>query len=748
MPSTSGAAPISLAGRIVQSLGRRFGGRIDAAAALDLNHIAIDPLPLVTALGLLAEGCGHPTDPAQLSAALPVGEHGLDPRFAPIAMARAGLEARWDRARIAHVAPDDFPLLAPLVHGGAVLALARAADGLVTIRDARGEKRVAAGDLQLLLGDELLLCGHVDPENGAGYTAERDLVRRNPRLWLLGIFMGEKRKLRQVLIAAALLNLCALAIPLYMRAIYDRVVPNLAIESLWALSTGVMLVLMFEFMLKHIRGAFVDAVGVRIGQAVQHRAMAAFLHARDARKDGNVGTLMTALRDVEGLALLGPQALVTFLVDVPFFFAYLALIGLIGGWTMVGPLLGAMALVVAGIVTSYALKLSSKRATKLMQARNNLVVDVAEGIGTIKASQAEGRFLRQWDLVSDHIGVSTRDARKWNDLPGSIAGFMVQLVTVLVVIIGVFQIKSGAMTTGALVAVTMLTGRAMVPVSGAVSVIAKVYQSLSQFSGLAGILALDPEREASDPAIARRPVEGRFAMKAVHYRYPEAAEPSLTDISLSIAPGEKIALIGRSGSGKSTLLQMLAGMIHPDEGMMTVDGHAVNQYAAAHLRRSIVYSGQDAALFNASIWENILLGMDEPNEAIVDRAIRISCLDRFVSRSVEGYSRKVGPAGSRLSGGQRQSVLLARALIRDPAILLLDEPTSAMDINAEQAVIAGLRAAMAERTVVLATHRMALLDLVDRIIWLEEGRIVADRPRAEMLAILRRQQQSGAARAA
>lgn len=734
----------SLMSQIGAAIARRTGllarkKRAQTAAGDEIfGARGFDALPLVNGLERLSERLGKPVSRAMLTAALPVANGDLNPRLVPIAMARAGLDARWEARRLTSLDSHDLPALLTLRSGGALLLLGIKA-GQASVVDARGEQQVSLAELMTLIGDEILLCGHVDPENGLGFDEERAFVRRNPRLWLIGSYLSERKRLVQLFLAAALLNICALALPLYMRAIYDRVVPNLAIESLWALSAGVALVLVFEFIFKHVRGSYVDAVGIRVGQAVQHRAMTSLLHARGAITDNSVGSLMTALRDVETLALLVPQAMVTMLVDFPFFFAYLALILMIGGWTVAGPLLGAVVMVLVGAVAAYALKLSSRRSSKLMQARNNLVVDVSEGLNTIKANQAEGRFLHQWDIVSDHIGMSTQTARKWNDLPTSLSGFMVQLVTVLVVIIGVFQIREGTMSTGAMIAVTMLTGRAMVPISAAISIVSRGYQSLSQFAGLAHILALEPERDVSDPAIAKRPIRGDIRLQTIDFAYSKDAAPSLTGVSLAIQPGEKIALIGRSGSGKSTLLQLLAGMITPQTGAMTVDGHAVDQFAAAHLRQRIVFAAQDAMLFDSSIWDNILLGMQEPDAEVVDRAIRASGLDRFVSRSVEGYGRKIGPRGSHLSGGQRQSLLLARALVRDPAVLLLDEPTAAMDINSEQLVMQGLREAAAGKTLIVATHRMALLDLVDRVIWLDEGKIVADRPRAEILAMMRSQ---------
>lgn len=714
------------------------------AAENDANAVA--PLPFVHALERLSTACGMAMSRAHLTAGLPVTDGDLDSRFAPFAMARAGLDARWQGIPLHRIEAHDLPALAALREGGAIVVLAVSQDaGQAQIIDAQGERIVSLATLGESVDDQILTCGHLDPENGLDEAAERDLARRNPRLWLVGAFLAEKKRIVQLLLAAVFLNLCALAIPLYMRAIYDRVVPNLAIESLWALSAGMVIVLSFEFLFRHVRSGFIDAVSVRVGQSVQHRAMNTVLNARMAHGGKSVGALMVGLRDVEQLAALAPQAAVTFLVDVPWFLAFLGLIIMIGGATVAGPIIGAAGMVIAGIVANYALKLAGRRSSRLMQARNNLLVEVAEGWSTIKANLAEGQFLRQWDIVSDHIGVGTKSVRKWNELPGGISTFLVQIVTVLVVIIGVFQIKAGVMTSGALVAVTMLTGRAMVPVSSAISMVGKVYQSLSQVDGLAQILQMEPERAVSDPAIRPRRVAGDIRIGNLTHRFEDAGAPCLNGVNLTIQPGEKIALIGKSGSGKSTLLQLMSGLLERQEGSIIVDGHAIDHYGAAHLRQGIIYAGQDATLFDRSIWENILLGMPEPDEAVVEQAIRASGLDGFVARSVEGYGRRIGARGHKLSGGQRQSLVLARALVRDPSVLLLDEPTASMDIQTEMLVINGLRETMRDKTLLVATHRLALLDIVDRVIWLEDGRIVADKPRAEVLAMLRT---ANAARAA
>lgn len=717
---------------------RKTAEASDAAYFAENADEALAPLPFVHALERLSAACGMATSRAHLTAGFPVSGGDLDPRFAPFALARAGLDARWQALPLAKMRAVDLPALTAVEGGGAIVILSiDAAADAASIVDARGESQIALSQLDAWISPQILSCGHLDPENGMDAEADKALVQRNPRLWMLGVLLGEKRRIAQLLAAALFLNLFALAIPLYMRAIYDRVVPNLAIESLWALSVGMVVVLTFEYLFRGIRSGFVDAVAVRVGQSIQHRAMNTILSARSRGDGKSVGALMQGLRDVEQLAMLAPQAAVTFLIDAPWFIAFLAVIGLIGGATALGPLLGATGMIVAGLIANYALKLAAKKSSKLMQARNNLIVEVTEGWSTIKANLAEGQFLRQWDIVSDHIGESGKAVKHWNEIPVGVSTFLVQIVTVLVVIIGVFQIKAGMMTTGALVAVTMLTGRAMVPISGAVSMMGRVYQSLSQLDGLAQILSMEPERAISDPAIKRRRLTGDIRIGALSHQFEGSAANSLNEISLSIRPGEKIALIGKSGSGKSTLLQLLAGLHEAQSGSIVVDGHAIDHYASAHLRQNIVYAGQDATLFDRSIWENILLGLPEPDEAVVEQAIRASGLDSFVARSVEGYGRRVGPRGEKLSGGQRQSLVLARALVRDPAVLLLDEPTASMDIQTERLVIDGVRAATRDKTLIVATHRLALLDIVDRVIWLEDGRIIADRPRAEVLAMMR-----------
>ena len=398
-----------------------------------------------------------------------------------------------------------------------------------------------------------------------------------------------------------------------------------------------------------------------------------------------------------------------------------------------------------GLVTAYALKFSAKRNSNLLQMRNNLVADIVGSLHTVKSNQAEGRFLRRWDILSDHIGLNSRGVRGWNDLPGVLCAFVVQAVTVGIVIISIYQIRAGMMTAGALIACNMLAGRAMSPISGTIAIVSRGYQSLTQFGALANLLALEPEAEASDAAVKSKAFRGQIGFQKLSYTYPDTDQTVLSDIDLVIKPGEKIGIIGIAGSGKSTLLKLVGGLIMPTGGRMLVDGHGIEQYAAAQIRNNIAFATQDAVLFDDTIYENIVLGRTDIDAELLEAALRASGVAAFVAHSKEGLSRRVGNGGCRLSGGQRQAVVLARAYMRDARILLLDEPTAAMDVDGEMAVIRGLRSYAHDRTVLIATHRFAVLELVDRVLWMEEGRIVSDSPRSVIMEQMRQRQQSKAA---
>jgi ATP-binding cassette subfamily C protein LapB len=327
--------------------------------------------------------------------------------------------------------------------------------------------------------------------------------------------------------------------------------------------------------------------------------------------------------------------------------------------------------------------------------------------------------------------------RQWGEWSNSAIGLAVQSVTVMIMIAGVYQMANGAMTIGALIACSLIAGRALTPIATATAILGRAHQALAQFAGLAQLIALPPESDAPKASIVQGQLRGAMEFRRVSFAYEDGGRPVLNDVSLSIRLGERVAVIGKSGSGKSTLLQLASALVQPTQGAILYDGFAADQYGVSRVRAGISFASQDAIVFDATLKENILLGVHAARDEDIALALRISGADQVAASLAEGFGTKLGHRGAHLSGGQRQQVLLARALVRAAPFLILDEPTSALDAGAEARIRDGLQSLPRDRTLIISTHRMELLSAVDRVIWLEEGRIIADQPAAAVIQRLR-----------
>lgn len=726
---------------LVRELGTRAASeKPGRAAILQEPTRSLEPSPLVLTLTSLLARAGQDASPQGLMAALPVAGADLDPRAAPLALARFQVQARWERRRLLDLSEEDYPCVLRLREGGFVLALGLSGDGRMRMAggaDLHASHLAALEEVALAYAGDVLVAGAIDPVNGDIEQDQRDLMRTRPKRWILARFLEDRRLLAQLLLATILLNIVSLGMPLYQRVIYDRVIPNLAIESLWAVSIGMVVALSFEFMLRTVRSDFIEATGLRVSHLVQHKVMAGLLASKREASPTSTGQVLVALRDVDSLAYLAPLAIATFLVDLPFFVVTLFLLWLMGGPLALAVFAGAAAIAVCGVVAASGLGRGGERGSKLSRARSNQVVDAVEGLQTLKSNQAEGRFLKDWSVVSDHMAISGHGQRQWTEWSNSITAFSVQAVTVLVLIFGVYQMQAGELTVGGLIACSLLAGRAMQPIATATGILARAHQALAQFAALAELIALPPERDMASSSISRRQLKGGVEFRRVCFQYEKDQPPVLQDISVRINPGERLALIGKSGSGKSTFLTLAAGLAEPTQGKLLFDDFPCDHYGVSQLRRAISYASQEALIFDAPLKDNLLLGAPDASEEDVMAAIRISGVDQIASTLPDGFGAKLGHRGARLSTGQRQCVILARALVRRAPILLLDEPTSALDAASEARVRDGLANLPRDRTIILTTHRLELLSIVDRVVWLEGGRVVADAPTQDVMARLR-----------
>ena len=701
--------------------------------------VPVAGLSIEASLVAAARHCGMETTVAQMVSGLPIPRgQSLDFRLAPIAFARLGIETETETLKVAQLRDTQCPALVQLRDEQFILVTGADKETLA-IESADGARTMDRVALGLLCTGLVMVLGRSAPQDSEAAEDQERPMRDSPRRWIIGQFLQDRALLAQLSFVALLLNLCAFIVPMYMRSIYDRVVPNLAIETLWALSLGVLIALLFEFGLKTVKATFVDAMAIKTGLIVQHRVMARILGARIVEAPRQAGSVLAILRDIESLTTLIPSAITTLLIDLPFFLLFMVVIYSIGGPVVLSVAVGAMMIGTGGLIAHNGLNAASRKTSHLMRNRSNMIVDTVEGLPSVKAAQAGGRFLGNWDLLSDHLALGQRKIRKWSEKPAYVSALAMQLVTVGIIIIGVYQIKAGELSVGGLVACTLLAGRAMVPVSSAVQIIGKASQALDVYAGLARLLSLPQEPVLGKGIAAPSHVQGDFRCVAATVTMPGSPAPLLRDLNLRIQRGERVGIIGRSGCGKSTLLNLLAGMIAAETGQVTLDGRDIRQFPADLLRSKINYALQDGVLFNGSIEDNLLMAGNTMLPAQLQSLSQLLGINRFADLHPEGLQMQVGPRGTRLSGGQRQAVLLARALAGSGDIVMLDEPTAAMDVGTETMVTESLRRLTAGKTLILATHRLPLLELVDRVIWLENGRIVADKPRDQMMDMFHNQ---------
>jgi ATP-binding cassette subfamily C protein LapB len=546
--------------------------------------------------------------------------------------------------------------------------------------------------------------------------------------------MYRKQRSNVILLATAAAgsNLLLFAIPLFSMTVYDRVIPHLATETLWALALGVTLALSVDYGLRSARLKLNDAVALTVCSTLQSRFFARILRARSGEVTTLGGSLQAGLREIENVCQLVPGLLVSIVVDLPFFILATLLLYIIAGPVAFVPWAACIIALSLQLLVDFRDK-KVRESSRLSMTQSNLLVETAAAREMVQTLGVAAPLLRRWERLTDAAAFAGHLNRLSSSLASIAALTIGQAAVVVTIVVGVYQIGAGAMTIGALTAATLLIGRMMTPMTQLGTYLHRLKQVAASTAVVEKIL--DAKQEgASDPTSPRREISGLVEFKDVVFSYPDEQAPALQGINLTIRPGERIGLIGRAGSGKSTLLKLIIRLYDPAGGSYRLDGFDSRQFAPEHIRRHFGYMRQDAVLFDDTLRNAICFGMDHVDENVFNRAIAISGVKDFASRHPSGFGLRVGPRGERLSGGERQAVMLARVLMAEPKAFIMDEPTASMDNTLEMQLVRDLREHIAGRTFVIATHRAALLGLVDRLIWLENGKIVADGPKNEVLA--------------
>ncbi len=560
-------------------------------------------------------------------------------------------------------------------------------------------------------------------------------VRRRHWFWSV---MGENLPIyRDVLIAAFFLSLFALAMPLFIRNVYDRVVPNHAIHTLWVLATGVGIVIVGDLVLRTMRSYFLDLASKRVDVKLSAYIMERVLGTRLEHRPLSAGSFASNLRSFETVRDFITSTTITAFIDLPFALIFVLVIGLIA-WQMTIPIvLGMLVALTVSLAVQGQMRDLSETTYRAAAQRNATLIESLVGLETVKALGAEGQMQGRWEQSVNFLAQISNRLRLLSSTTLNTALWVSQTVNVAIIIIGVYLMIDNQLTLGGLIACSMLSSRALAPISQVAGLLTQYHHATTAFSSLNQIMANPIERPENSNFLTRQTLQGEIEFKDVCFNYPNQDITVLNKVSFSIKPGESVAILGRVGSGKTTLLKLMLGLYQPCDGAVYIDGIDLRQLDPAELRRSCGYVSQDSMLFYGTLRDNLTIGLPMADDVAITEAAKAGALVDFVNSHPQGFDMIVGERGESLSGGQRQGVAIARAVIKDPPMLLLDEPTGSMDHTSEEQVKQAFRQSTVGKTVVLVTHRTSLLEMVDRIMVMDTGKLVADGPRDKILEELR-----------
>lgn len=698
--------------------------------------------PLLACLVILSRIFSNPRSPAAIAHGLPIGEEGLNPDLFLRAADRIGLAANKVKKRLDQVDSMTLPAVLLLKDRKACVLLSVPKDGKVEVATPDtmdGSHTMQVSQLADLYSGHMLV---VRPKIRLD-TRSSDMTEAKPQSWFWGAVMRYTPVYFEVIVAALLVNLFTIGTSLFSMQVYDRVVPNKAEDTLLMLAAGVLLVFCFDFILRTLRAYFLDMAGKSLDRKVSSALFQQILSIRMSAGPQSAGAFASNIQSYETLRDFFTSATLSAIIDLPFVIIFLVIIFVIAGDVAIVPAILIPIVIVVSILVQFPMKKAVERSYRESSQKHATLVEAINGLDMIKATSAEGQLQRDWDGYVAASSESAKTSRFWSTIAVNFVMMSSNLAFAGVILVGCYKIFNhdpasdvAPLTTGAMVAASMLTSRAMAPLGQIAGLIVRFHQSWTSLQGLNRLMALPVERPQGKVFLRRPVIEGAIEFRNVVFKYPNAQVSALDGVSFKIQPGERVGIVGRIGSGKTTIERLVLGLFEPTDGAVLIDGVDIRQLDPTDLRQSIGCVLQDPHLFFGSVKDNITLGAPYVDEDSVIRAATLAGVDQFVRQHPSGYDMPVGENGRYLSGGQRQSVAVARAMLLNPPILLLDEPTSSMDNSTENAFKARLGEIAHGKTMLLVTHRNSMLSLVDRLIVLDRGKVVADGPKAGVLDAL------------
>jgi ATP-binding cassette subfamily C protein LapB len=694
--------------------------------------------PLADALLYLAAHHGRAISRDALLAGLPILDGRLPAPLFERAAARAGLEAKTVRRRLSEIPALVLPAVLCMRDGSTRILVAIDADAkTASVVDPSVNAPARTRSFSDLSAEYLGYVFLIRPATAADprAVAAGDLPRAH---WFWSVVRRFWSNYSHVATAALLVNVLALASPLFIMSVYDRVIPNGAIASLVALSIGMALAVMFDFVLRMVRSRIIDMTGKKLDVILASDIFEHALAVKMAQRPPSVGILANQIREFDSVREFFTSGTVVSVTDLLFAVLFIAVLFMIAGPLAWIPTLMLPIMIIVGLALQFPLDRAMRRLQAESAARHGVLVESLSGLEAVRATGAEARMQNAWERSVAATARSGEDVHFWASVALTSANTAQQLNYLLMVIIGVFLILDGKITVGVLVASTMLSGRVLSPIAGIATVITRAAQTFITLKAINRVMQLERERPRERTYVTRRIETGSVAFENVTFRYPNTNESALEKVSFKVAGGERIGIIGRVGSGKTTVGRLLAGFYEPIDGRISIDDVDARQYDPADLRAGVGFVLQDTDLFFGKIRDNIALGKPNATDDEILAAARLAGVESFIAGHPLGYDMPIAEGGRSLSGGQKQAIGLARALIRQPKVLFLDEPTAHFDVRSEADFLERLKEiAAGSMTIIISTHRLSLLSFVDRILLFDRGKLVADGPRDKVIAMLR-----------
>ncbi|QQZ44801.1 type I secretion system permease/ATPase [Pseudomonas sp. SK3(2021)] len=698
---------------------------------------------LLSAIRSLCELYNKEVSETVLYAGLPRDKQ-LSPVLAIRMLEQVGIKGGWVQRALPQLSDYLFPAVQVCQDGSYCLLLKRNVQlGSVTydviLPEHRGQVTLSEAQVQAQCAGYFLLTS-VLPKLDA--RSENDLLFQDQGKshWLFAVLWRYRFYFYSAALAALLANILTLAITFFTMNVYDRVVPTQAYVSLWSMAVGVLIAVSLEFASRQIRAYLLDVAGKKADLIIGARLFRQVMALRLESKPGSSGAFANQFREYEAVRDFVTSATLATLSDLPFCILFLGIIYLIGGPLVLVPLLAVPIILLLSVACQWPLSRYMQENIREISLRQGLLIETLEGLEALKASRGEGVMQKRWDDFSALATASAMKSRFLSSLITNFVMFVQQISTVLIVLWGVYLIHAGELSMGAMIGVVILSGRSLQPLGAVVGLAVRFQQAKAGMKSLNKLMSLPLERERSAVFLSAPRFDGSLSLQNVSYSYPVpgalAVPKALDSINLTINAGERLVILGNIGSGKSTLLKLMARLYRQSEGRLAIDGVDASQVDPADWRAAVGYVGQDCQLFYGSLRDNVMIGNPGASTQHFLRIARMTGLDRIAARHPQGYEMPVGEMGHNLSGGQRQLIALARCLMLEPKILLLDEPTSAMDGLSEAQFIRQLSELSQNHTLVIVTHRMSMLSLVERLIVLEDGHLVADGPKDRVIAAL------------